>query len=538
MIRIGLSFPSGRFHATPWGRHVNEGAPEWPPSPWRFLRALVATWKRKLDQRLGQTSMKDLLRTLAAPPEFVLPPANVGQTRHFMPWFKKGPDDKTLVFDAFVVLARDAQIIMRWPNETLSEEQREDLTLLLAHLNFIGRSESWCSALFLDEVGGEEANCRPVDSNTGSTDGEIVRVLCADPRTAFDNQYTPKDRQASRRGGRPGTGSVARLYDPDWHLCMETFALHKERWSDPPGSLWVSYERPRDCFRIEPSHHIRNSAPRPLMQVARFALDSSVLPLVPETLRVAESARRTLMGIYGTLSSAGRSPIFSGKDDNGQPLRDHAHAYYLPTDEDQDGRLDHLTIVATQGFDDGEVKALDRLDELMRRERAKSGHPLRVLLLGIGRLDDYRVGPLLPAKVWASVTPFLAQRHLKKRGTKRDPQSTWNCRINFLRLILGEELTRLVQRHPDLKTVSPSAIQISPLVDPMGVFRIGPHKLRPIQFKRFRQKQGDDGGNRAAGAFCIEFPTRVSGPISLGYSSHFGMGLFMPDPEIEMDRLQ
>ena len=45
-VIIKLTFPAGRYHATPWGRHVNEGVPEWPPSPWRLLRALVAVWKR------------------------------------------------------------------------------------------------------------------------------------------------------------------------------------------------------------------------------------------------------------------------------------------------------------------------------------------------------------------------------------------------------------------------------------------------------------------------------------------------------------
>jgi len=43
MPLIELRFPAGRYHATPWGSHVNEGAVEWPPSPWRLLRALIAT---------------------------------------------------------------------------------------------------------------------------------------------------------------------------------------------------------------------------------------------------------------------------------------------------------------------------------------------------------------------------------------------------------------------------------------------------------------------------------------------------------------
>ena len=43
MTRILFSFPGGRYHATPWGSHVNEGLVEWPPSPWRLLRPFIAT---------------------------------------------------------------------------------------------------------------------------------------------------------------------------------------------------------------------------------------------------------------------------------------------------------------------------------------------------------------------------------------------------------------------------------------------------------------------------------------------------------------
>ncbi len=30
MLCIELTFPAGRYHATPWGRHVNEGEPRRP----------------------------------------------------------------------------------------------------------------------------------------------------------------------------------------------------------------------------------------------------------------------------------------------------------------------------------------------------------------------------------------------------------------------------------------------------------------------------------------------------------------------------
>src|SRR3954447_22722318 len=102
-VIIKLTFPSGRYHATPWGRHVNEGVAEWPPSPWRLLRALIATWKRKCPH-LPENAIHRALEQLVKPPSFRLPPARVAHTRHYVPWEKKGPQDRTMVFDTFVCL--------------------------------------------------------------------------------------------------------------------------------------------------------------------------------------------------------------------------------------------------------------------------------------------------------------------------------------------------------------------------------------------------------------------------------------------------
>jgi CRISPR-associated protein Csb2 len=536
MTGISLSFLPGRYHATPWGRHVNEGAPEWPPSPWRLLRALIATWKRKLDDRLSRPQVELLLRTLIAPPQFVLPPASAGHSRHYMPWFKKGPDDKTLVFDTFVSLPREVPIVMLWPDVTLSSQQRDQLALLLAHLNFFGRAEAWCTARLLGDAEAvnalNAANCRPVNGRPVSSDQEIVRVLCPDPDTAFGNEHTPKHEQTTGAGKRKQTVQSP-VYDPDWHLCMETLALHEAKWSDPPGSRWVAYARRRDCFKVEPIHRRDLRASAPWIHIARFALDSTVLPLVTETLPVAEALRRTLMGIYGRQlpqpdGSKARSAILSGKDAAGGLLHGHGHAYYLPTDEDGDNRIDHLTVVARDGFGPGELKALDRLRELKSRESKESSHPLRVLLLGLGRLDDYEPWPLRACQAWVSTTPFVAPRYLKKRGTKRDPEELWDSPRAFLTTVLREELARLIERRPELAAVPLDSIKVEPLTDEHGVFRIGRHGLRPIQFKRFRQKRDDDGGRRPAGAFRIAFSQPVRGPICLGHSSHFGLGLFVP----------
>lgn len=535
MIAIDLRFPAGRFHGTPWGHHVNEATPEWPPSPWRILRALVATWKRKLDAELTIGDVEPVFRLLATPPQFLLPPAAIGHSRHYMPWFKKGPDDRTLVFDGFVVLDPSQLVTVIWPNAEIASDQAHILNRLLENLGFLGRAEAWCEARLLSEEAAQNlrVNCVPLNGQSLSNDCEIVPVLCVDPDTAFSSEHVDISEEHAKGRGKQHVieKTVRPRYDPNWHLCIETALLHEQRWSDPPGAQWVRYLRPADCFKVEPRRKIRLSSMRP--QVARFALDSTVLPLVTETLPVAETARYMLMGIHGRLTTTadgvkGKSAIFSGKDAEGRPLLRHEHAYYLPTDEDDDGRLDHLTIIASDGFRPEEVKALDRLRELKSAEREETGHPLRVVLLGLGSVGEYRPFPVCPSMGWISVTPFVVTRHLKKRGTKRDPVELWNDPIKFITAVLREELGRWLARRPDLARIGLAEIKISPCVDEQGTFRLGARNLRPIEFHRFRKKRGDDGGRRPAGAFRLDFPHPVFGPVCLGHSAHFGMGLFQP----------
>jgi len=77
MLLIELAFLAGRYHATPWGRHVNEGVCEWPPSPYRLIRALYDVWKRKRPEWREQR-VAELLEVLAsAAPSYHIPPAAV-----------------------------------------------------------------------------------------------------------------------------------------------------------------------------------------------------------------------------------------------------------------------------------------------------------------------------------------------------------------------------------------------------------------------------------------------------------------------------
>ena len=127
MTMIELRFPAHRFHATPWGRHVNEGVVEWPPSPYRLMRALYDAWKRKSPE-LPEAAVAEVFEALATePPRFGLPKAVASHTRSYLNSNTFDPTDKSLIFDGFVAVDPGAACFVPWPGVELTEAQREVL---------------------------------------------------------------------------------------------------------------------------------------------------------------------------------------------------------------------------------------------------------------------------------------------------------------------------------------------------------------------------------------------------------------------------
>jgi CRISPR-associated protein Csb2 len=262
--------------------------------------------------------------------------------------------------------------------------------------------------------------------------------------------------------------------------------------------------------------------------VARFLLDGPVLPLITETIRVAEAFRRGLMNRYQRCchrrkygyaekpyQELFRSEVLSGKDKDGVSLRRHRHAFYLPTAEGSDRwRITHVTATAADGFGPDEVAALNALRALKLDDESRE---LRVQLVGLGDQQDFRAPLLARSSVWVSATPFVVTRHLKRRGRKRDPREFFELpegRMRFVTQVLREELERR------------GLFQLRMEIEPLD--QVGPGlSFRPLQFQLGRSKLGDDGMSRPRGTFRIRFPSPVPGPIALGHSCHFGLGLFL-----------
>ena len=147
MLAFKFTFTANRYHATQWSRHVNEGVLEWPPSPWRILRGIVATWRRTLPDtshdRVEPHTRSAVVGVSELPPTACL----YGYTPDTSCLTTKGRRERTtLVLDPFVAIQPKRSLFAVWPTVELDSQQRSDLKRILRNMPYLGRAESWVSA--------------------------------------------------------------------------------------------------------------------------------------------------------------------------------------------------------------------------------------------------------------------------------------------------------------------------------------------------------------------------------------------------------
>jgi len=250
MTVLELRFPAGRYHSTPWGRHVNEGAVEWPPSPWRIVRALIATWHLKA-REIPEATIRSLVNAISMPPKFRLPPATTGHTRHFMPYNEGRNEKTTKVFDSFIQLPENGVVLVAW-DEALPPEERTALRVLASRLGYLGRAESLVEARVLEGVAGIEENAMPLHEEAALPGRqELVRLLSPETPADYDlwrKQFIAKKQPGSERTKKPRQKANAPALDvpPDLFAALhaDTGSLQAAGWNLPPGARFVDYTRP------------------------------------------------------------------------------------------------------------------------------------------------------------------------------------------------------------------------------------------------------------------------------------------------------
>lgn len=495
MLTLSFTFPAGRYHATPWGRHVNEADVAWPPDLWRLTRALIATWHRKLDAaKYPRERLVGLLARLAdEAPHYSLPEAVHFHTRHYMPV----RDKPSLIFDAFAQVGRDAALVAHWPNTRLDTSQTELLDALLTAIGYLGRAESWVDAKRLENWTGV-CDCYPseqaVDHETGEVLGDLVPLWLPRSRTDYE-AFRTHTLEAGRLRGL-ATREIKLIngtLPEDWleAISLDTGELQAAGWSAPPAARQMYYLRKKDALRFMAAAPAILRPRQPAkVTTARYALYAKPLPRITDAVRVGETLRMSLMGRAGRLFDGAIPACLSGHD-----LPDgnrHGHAFYLP-ETNKEGRIDHVLVHAPAGLDSQAQAALAELKSIHTGE----GTEWRLLLEGLGDARDFPASShLTHASTWQSVTPYLHPWH-RKNGFGIAEQIARECRL---------------RGYPE----------------PISVELLPERKHRALDFRRFRSKRGLTQPDRQGCFIRLNFSEPITGPLALGFGCHFGLGLFTP----------
>ncbi len=481
MIGLRLHFELGRYHATPWGSNVNDAAIEWPPSPWRLLRALYSTGRTHADLATAQSDLDQALLALATapPPTFELPLAIAAHTRHYMPVpggkpvpSPSGRGEKTAkVLDGFLAINPEQPLVAWWDVE-LTAPARVALNAAVRSLGYLGRSESVCRAELIDGPGPQQPTATPMGAEAAdaSVEAELVDLLCPageDPLAALRTSVTE---------------------------------MRRDRLLVPHGTRWVTYAVDTKDARRGDAEATWQRQPLRRPQVALLRLTGGDRPGLFEAVRIGQLLRCALQSAFGKAAGGGASATFSGRAGENRRLDQHRHAHYLCLPDSHGRRVDRLVVWAPEGFGSEEVSALARLRKLYDRDHTTgSSIEMRVALTGLGTEDELQIPDLVgPSRKWRSLTPFALVRHPKRRGgrTVDGPDEQVN-----------QELA-----HRGLP--APETIQ-----------------LRNDSWHRFRSsKLGQPRLERKP--LCgleLTFAEAVTGPIAIGALSHYGLGVLVPD---------
>lgn len=510
MLTLRLTFPWGRYYAHPWGQNparITEA--EWPPSPWRLLRAIAAAW---FQANPGSEPSAELVKTLEVlgrkPPTFVLPKVSFSRTIHYQPNYgatKALPPPRAKVMLAncryqrvrhenhFVAVGGD--VLVQWHLNGIDDASKRSARTLLndltGRISYFGRAESVC------EVHVEDATTDNVNgARVALEDGKPCRRTSPACRDVFCPN--PADFQASdlwkQRGGKASDGMARK------HLVQD---LHDAPQPLPDGAAWYSYRMPDgwpEQWVVRHPKPLRK--PRQATKVIAHFLEFSLQCRIPvpakHTVSVAELFREAAIRNHGQPTFA-----LSGHDRPDSIDGHHLHAFYLPQPDKTGQHLVRLQVCCIHGFTRREVNALMSVGAL---RWAGGRFPARPILL---RLQRDHPEPNA-SRVWKSVTPFVPPRYWYRKkvreGRVREPDSPEN-----------QLRSCLIENGNDASTALISRVKV-------GSAEWTVCKVHLPKQTRLTNAEPD---HRIGVSLSVEFSKPVALPLpGFGHSCHFGLGQF------------
>jgi CRISPR-associated protein Csb2 len=279
----------------------------------------------------------------------------------------------------------------------------------------------------------------------------------------------------------------------------------------PPGAAWLYAERPQKCLRIQKPMLIPERKP---VQLIQFAIGSRVAPAMRDVVRLTQRFRGRALKNFLKLATHGavndwlnaahdvreRASLLTGKDAAGIPLTTHRQAVFFIHAEH--GMPVRLCVWRSDPFDSLEQTAI----------LAAAGEPLPLgfksdsWTLTLIPLDSLVPPPPalenVPHACWETLTPFVPARHVFNRQGKAKAENSVEAQV------------RLELENRGIKSEN-----VEVRIEDAGWVKV------------HQSKQGNDrrsNMDKRGYNLRLRFASPVSGPLFLGASSHFGLGVFVP----------
>ena len=465
---------TGVFRAS---RGVGDDSPDWPPQPDRVFSALVSAWGIRGESRSERSALEWLESqpppvihasgcTARTAPDVFVPPNDASASTAWHTYLRVLPGHRRRQPRRFpVARPDDPSVRMVWPDAPDTATVHA-LNSLAGCVGYVGHSASL-------------TRCRFIVGDDGKADLKPA---------------------PARRRVYPG-----RLQE-----LIEAHDLRPDRPVIRPGAPVFP----------EPANSVTHSEEWLVLE----AVDSET-PDIRASALVGRLLRKALMAGYRRVGLGGEIPeVVSGHTPDGSPTR-RPHVSIVPMafvgSRYSDGRVFGFALIPPPGESllrvEGLRKAFETVapyrKEEQRRVLTLQGPPLRKpLLLAPERLGGDRrrsldTDPYLAESTrWASVTPIVLDRHLKRGGE------------NEVRALVVRACQNAGLPPPD-----PDRIQVGKHSAVSGAAPARPSTSEP-RWLRWRLPQSLE--SRQLVHAVIDFDRGVRGPVLLGAGRFTGLGLF------------
>ena len=449
--------------------------PDWPPQPDRVFSGLVAAWAARGEQGIERLALEWLEaqrvpaihagdHTARTAPGVFVPPNDQRSSKTEQVYLKVMPGRRTRQPRRFPVARLDDPVMaLVWPEDP-DLETLAALEALARDVGYIGHSASL-------------VRCR----------------FAARSSLALANAGVPAARQVYR-------GRLQEL--------RRAYRANPARPVILPGATVLP----------EPA---AAPAPREADWLVLEAIGGDV-PDIRATALVGRALRRALMSGYRDIGMADEIPeVVSGHTPDGKPTR-AAHLGIVPLAfvgfPHADGRVFGFALIPTTQMALREVPGLpaafeeialydDRTERRVLKLRGvPQGKPLLLSPAGAANKRSLAPAPYFqPARVWASVTPIVLDRHLKRYDEGR------------IRELIADSCANAGLPRPD-----PDRIQVG---KHSAVEGAPPAWPRPGAPPWTRWKVPRSLASRLLTHVAIDFGCEVAGPVMLGAGRFTGLGL-------------